>query len=616
MFTRRVPAAQATTYSPETRTVTLTASTFTDVARVGIGGTWIERLSRDPADWDFSRIDTPAGAPLLLDHQQTTGARIGRVLSARVTPAGVVAEAQLSQSPEAERIVRDLIDGLPYGASIGYTARYEPTDETVNGAPVRIARNIRLYEISIVPLAADAGAHVRSLTMETVMNDEATTPAPADGAAVPAETSHGAPAGGDDAARVKLAAYFAPRLGGEFFACRAHLPLSDLRREMLDELARRDALTVGHTQISVIDNTPAVEHAARVAIAQRMGAKLSETEHAVARAFMGEHGASVLDIGAAWLRARGERIGPRHELAARLLTRAVPHSTSDFPALLASAANKVMIDAYEVAQSGLMQVASEMTATDFKPISMVKLGEAPKLEEVPEGGEVQHGTIAEAKEAMRVRTFARIFGISRQAIVNDDLGAFSDRARVIGRGAAETIASELAALLATGGGNGVELDDGENLYHVNHNNKQFAAGFTVGALGSARELMRNQKGLDGVTPINAVPRYLVVAPARETAAEQLLAQLYPATTDNVNPFAGRLTLIVEPRLGVVDTAWFWLFADPAALPVIRIAWLNGQRTPTVEVRDGWEVLGTEFRAVLDFGCGIVDHRGTVAVFVD
>lgn len=569
----------------------MTVSSFADVRRPG----YIERLSTDPADWDFSRIDTPAGVPLLLDHRQLTEARIGRLMSARVTPDGVIAVAHLSQAPEAERIVRDLEDGLPLGVSFGYVARLDETGETVDGVPVRLARQIELYEVSIVPVAADAGAHVRS--MDATMNTNAISPNGSPAVVPPLESAE----------RMSLAARYGAILGSEFFARRAGMPLGRLRREVLDELSRRDAIGAGHNQISCVDHSDRLQHAVQCALAARMGAKLSASDAALARSYMAEHGASVIDIGRGWLQAHGERIGTRQELATRLLTRASPHSTSDFPALLSAASNKVLIDAFEAAASGLLLLASETTATDFKPISLVKFGEAPRLNEVQEGAEITHGTIAEAKEALRIKTFARIFGISRQAIVNDDLGAFADTVRVIGRGAAETIAAELAALLSANGGLGVTLDDGQPLYHASHANTTTGA-LSVEALADARMTMRKQTGLDGTTPLNAVPRFLVVGPELETTAEQMLATLYPPTAADANPFAGRLQLVVEPRLPA--PAW-WLFADPAMLPVIRIAWLNGNRAPLIETRDGWEVLGVEYRAVLDFGCGIVDHRGTV-----
>jgi hypothetical protein len=64
---------------------------------------------------------------------------------------------------------------------------------------------------------------------------------------------------------------------------------------------------------------------------------------------------------------------------------------------------------------------------------------------------------------------------------------------------------------------------------------------------------------------------------------------------------------VEPRL--TGNAW-WLFADPAALPVLEYAHLSSAQGPQISSREGWNVLGMEFRVVLDFGCGAVDHRGT------
>ena len=40
------------------------------------------------------------------------------------------------------------------------------------------------------------------------------------------------------------------------------------------------------------------------------------------------------------------------------------------------------------------------------------------------------------------------------------------------------------------------------------------------------------------------------------------------------------------------------------------AYLNGADGPNVATREGWDVLGLEIRAVLDFGCGANDYRGT------
>src|SRR5207244_10323817 len=134
-------------------------------------------------------------------------------------------------------------------------------------------------------------------------------------------------------------------------------------------------------------------------------------------------------------------------------------------------------------------------------------------------------------------------------LINAALGAFADFGRAAGRAAAETEADVLPALLTANSGAGVTLDDTQPLFHTTHGN---VAGtgtvIDVAALAAARLAMRSQKGLDGVTPVNAVPRFLLVSPAKETQAEQVLASLAPATVSNVNPFSQRLELLVEPRV--------------------------------------------------------------------
>ncbi|WP_295043294.1 hypothetical protein [uncultured Paracoccus sp.] len=78
---------------------------------------------------------------------------------------------------------------------------------------------------------------------------------------------------------------------------------------------------------------------------------------------------------------------------------------------------------------------------------------------------------------------------------------------------------------------------------------------------SARKAMRKVTGLDGKTIIDAKPKYLVVSPDLETSAEKLLATIYAATVNDVQPI--KLTLVVEPRLS--GPQWF-LLADPAQVP--------------------------------------------------
>jgi hypothetical protein len=324
-------------------------------------------------------------------------------------------------------------------------------------------------------------------------------------------------------------------------------------------------------------------------------------------------GRSLLEMGAALLEARGERVSwaSRERLAGQILARADMggmHTTSDFPTLLQQSGNRVLLDAFKAAQTPLLLLAKRRDAVDFRPLSLVKLGEAPSLAEVLESGEVTYGTRAEAKESFRVKTFAKIFSLSRQAIINDDLGAFADTNTAWGRAAAETQANELVALLTANSGDGASLDDTNPLYSTARGNKAASgAAINVGTLGAGRKAMREFKGLDGKTPISVTPKHLVVGAAKETEAEQVLATLAAAQVAEQNPFGGKLALHVEPRL--TGNAWR-LFADPSELAVLQVAYLNGQDGPILEQRDGWTTLGAEFRAILDFGCGLAEWRGT------
>src|SRR5262249_18196420 len=314
----------------------------------------------------------------------------------------------------------------------------------------------------------------------------------------------------------------------------------------------------------------------------------------------------LVDLAAELLESRGVP-GVRMMSPDSVLKRAGEHVTSDFPNLLTSTGNRVLLAAFQAAPAPLRTLARRSTIVDFRAKTAIKLSDWPRLAPVNEGGAVTYGTRAEAKETYRLATFAKIFSLSRQALLNDDLGAFSDFSTAGGRAAAETEMDGLASLLTANAFTGLTLDDGSALFSSAHANiAQTPAAISVASLTAARLGMRSQKGLDGITYVNAVPSYLLCSPVKETEAESVLAPLVPAQVTNVNPFAQRLNLLVEPRLA--GNRWY-LFADPATQPALEYSYLSSAQGPQMASREGWDVLGMEFRVVLDFGAGVVDHRG-------
>src|SRR5581483_6517937 len=111
-------------------------------------------------------------------------------------------------------------------------------------------------------------------------------------------------------------------------------------------------------------------------------------------------------MGATVLETRGQRIGwmSKDRLADEILKRDIGGlgATSDFPTLLTSAANRILLESYQAAQTPLKTLARPRTANDFRSISLVRLGEMPKLEKVGESGEIKHGSTAEAKQAFAI----------------------------------------------------------------------------------------------------------------------------------------------------------------------------------------------------------------------
>lgn len=334
------------------------------------------------------------------------------------------------------------------------------------------------------------------------------------------------------------------------------------------------------------------------ALASRISGRAPQNE--AARAFMSYR---VADFAKECLEYRGNST---KTMGVSRMVEAALHSTSDFPELLTATGERIMRAAYEAAPAGVKNIAAQTTAPDFRSIHHLQIGEAPNLEKVTEGGEFTYGSTAEAKESYKLETFGRMFGVSRQALVNDDLDAFGQMASWLGTAAQQFEAQQLVSLLTSN----PDMHDGDPLFHTSHGNVAGSgSALSVDALGSARRAMRLQKGINSDYPIDVQPRFLLVPASLETDAEKLLADLMASEVSEVNPFAGRLQLVVDPRLDADSETRWYVMGDPTVIPTLQYAYLQEAPGPQIFMREGFERDGVEWKVRLDFGSGALDWRG-------
>lgn len=603
MLTRRADLAPASA-DRDARTVEVIWSTGAPVRRRDLAGQYVERLSLAQEAVDLSRLQ---GASVLDAHRQTAVRDVlGSVQSAAVDGQRGTALIRFSSRPEVEPLWQDVLSGILRHVSVGYSVE-EWAETTENGTRVLTAVRWTPHEISLVPTPADPGARIR---METDMTDNIPSTVAVENGANTRATFN-VPSGNVETSRAminteirsiaRIAGLDQSWIDGQIDAA---VDADTARRAAFDALATRSAPTIRTEQVRVEIGDSQDDPSLR---ARQMGEALYariNPRHQLSDPARRYAYATPVDMAKELLTLRGEStmaLSP-----ASLVTRAL-HTTSDFPIILGNTVGRVLRDAYQAAPSGIRRLGRQTSARDFRSVNKIMLGEAPLLEKLNEHGEIKAGTMAEAREAYKIETWAKKIGITRQVLVNDDIGAFSDLARRMGQGAAETEARILVTLLEANSGAGPTLSDTKALFHVDHGNKA-ATGALISdtTLSAARLALRTQKCLDGRI-IRVTPKNLLVPPALETVAEKWLATIAPATAADVNPFSGAMSLVVEPRLSSA-TRWY-VTADPGEIDGLEFAYLSGNEGPQVESRSGWDVDGVEIRVILDFGAGFIDHRG-------
>ncbi|TPQ48612.1 peptidase U37 [Prosthecomicrobium hirschii] len=612
-----------------------------------------EILEITPDAIDLARLE--AGQVRFLDHHRSNDRRavLGIVERAWIEGDGLVGVIRLAETPEAHEAAGQIERGELTGISVGYRVdRWQITavDETT-GREDWTATRWALLEVSLVSVQADANAFVRSASPQPATGAAPSTlprssaaPAPPKETSMDPETIADGPRGDTPTAdptaetnvrsqeaavraateaavraeRERVAAITAlasrhslPGFGAEHVA--AGTAIDAFRTALLDRLVDAEEKTPIRSTARVGQDETETRRAAAIdyLFARGLGSREATLSDA-ARQFLG---LTTLGMAAECLEWRGEstRRMKADDIARRAMT------SSDFPFLLSAVVNKELRAAYDVAPQTFRPFTRQITLPDFKLAHILRKGLAPQLKRLGEHGEYRQGVVAESEETIGLQTYGIIVAMTRQMIINDDLGAFRSIPAEFGQSAA-TLESDLVwgKLLA----NPVLKSDGTALFHATHGNlANPAAALSAEAINKGRSAMGLQTDLDKKTVLNLTPRFLLIPPELEFAAAQILTPVNAQQTANVVPeFIRSLTPIVESRLSlgvkkaddlglnVNGSATQWLLASDRVDTVVY-ATMTGQSGPYVESEMGFDVDGMKIKCRHDFAAEAADFRG-------
>ncbi|MCA6109596.1 phage major capsid protein [Bradyrhizobium cenepequi] len=553
-------------FDEDNLTIEAVIASTTPVRRRDARGEFLEIL--DPVGLD---VATTRGASVLNSHDQSSlDAVLGSLDDVRVEGNEVIARIRFSSRPEIAPIVQDVRDGILRSLSVGYQVDQWKAGKDANGVRTMTAVRWSVREASFVAVPADPTARTRSANDDRAIRELGRRA----GASVERVD-----------ALIELGA-----------------SIDDARRAFLNDMLQRNVVVhSSRTEHNVItlDNPETFVRAAGEALYQRIAP--SHSPSGPARQYIGLR---IADLAGEVLRRNG--ITTTGMTGETMITRAL-HSTSDFALILGDTVGRTLRAAYQSAPSGIRQLARETSAQDFRKKTRLQLDASGfTLAKVNETGEFTMGTMEESGESYAVDSYGKIFGISRKALVNDDLGAFADLSRRLGQAAGAFEAQFLVDLVVANSGLGPVMSDAKKLFDAAHGNiAASGAAPSETTLSAARLAMRKQTAKGGGL-ISVTPRFLLAPPDLETSCEKLLTAIQATTTDDANPFA-RLSLVIEPRLASA-TRWY-LVADASEIDGLEYAYLAGAPGSQIETRAGFEVDGVQVKVRLDFGAGFVDWRG-------
>lgn len=310
--------------------------------------------------------------------------------------------------------------------------------------------------------------------------------------------------------------------------------------------------------------------------------------------------------------------------------------SSDFSYLLTADMNAQLLGLYEQFPVSYKNWTRSFTVNDFKsnPLSALELPDSILADRGEEEG-LSLATLGESNFTIQVMNKAKGISLTRQAIINDALGAFNSVPEYFARLATNTAEYLATSKIAVAAGADTTLfptNDSKGNYTTSE--------LSISSVIAAANKMAIQTDSEG-NQLNLQPKGIMVPPALTMKAQEIVKALtverYDLSsevgykTSGNNPLAG-LEISVNkmiPTLSASNTyrnkQWY-LYADPRVnRPTVAFATLRSNPTPRIfremptaqEVNGGADMYSFNLSSIAykvewDIGASQIDYRSMVA----
>jgi hypothetical protein len=278
--------------------------------------------------------------------------------------------------------------------------------------------------------------------------------------------------------------------------------------------------------------------------------------------------------------------------------------TADFPYLFGDVLDRSLMAAWGTTMPSWRNYIDVGTVRDFRAAKMLGIeGMGAVLDSVGERAEYpERGPSEETPITRQVSKYGGRFGISFEAMINDDLGALRDLPQKLVEAARRTEALAASKMyVGTAGFNTALYTDGfDNIVNTHAGASANNPALSLANLAQAFLVLGGHKDIDGF-PIVIDAVTLVVGPALRVTANNIInaTEIMIASgggaynaSDQIrvaNWMRNNLTVEVDPYISMTatsnaSTAWFLFASKGAPRTAVHMDYLQGHESPELFVK--------------------------------